>query len=148
MTMRIGWGWKAAMLYGTFAVGMVALVVASTRQKYDLVAPDYYKQELDYQNVLDAGKNAAALSAAIDVHANATNVIVALPAELHQQAIKGTVEFYSPVDKAWDHTVTMAPVDGVVIIPRSELRNTRYTVKVSFEAAGKHYYQESELQLH
>ncbi len=147
MTMNIGWGWKAAILYGTFAVGMVALVVASSRQKYDLVAPDYYKQELDYQNVLDAGKNAAALSAAIDVHANATNVIVALPGELRQQTITGTVHFYSPVDKAWDKTVPLAPAEGTTIIPRAELHNTHYTVKVSFEAGGKKYYQESELQL-
>jgi nitrogen fixation protein FixH len=148
MTMNIGWGWKAAILYSAFAVGMVALVVASSRQKYDLVAPDYYKQELDYQNVLDAGKNAAALSAAIDVHANATNVIVELPLELHKQAVSGTVQFYSPVDKAWDKTIELAPVDGVTIIPRSELHNTHYTVKVSFEAGGTKYYQESELQLH
>lgn len=147
MTMKIGWGWKAAILYGTFAVGMVALVVASSRQKYDLVAPDYYQKELEYQSVLDAGKNTAALSAAIDVHATATEVIIALPAELHKEAVKGTVHFYSPVDKAWDKTITLAPENGTTIVPRNMLHNTRYTVKVSFEAGGKAYYQESELQL-
>ncbi|MBW7914094.1 MAG: FixH family protein [Taibaiella sp.] len=69
-TMKFGWGSRIALLYGGFVVLIAALVTGSMRQDFDLVADDYYQQEIAYQNVLDAGKNQSALSAPVRVYAN------------------------------------------------------------------------------
>lgn len=146
--MKLSWGWNVALLYTCFAGMIIALVVASSRQKIDLVSKDYYKQELVYQDVLDAGKNQAGMSMPVSIHAGASTVTVELPAEMQGKELSGEIRFYSPVNTEWDRIYKMSPNDHVSVIPRAELENTRYIVKVSFSADGKKYYQESELQLH
>jgi hypothetical protein len=145
--MKIGWGWKVALLYSSFVLLMVTLVVASSRQKFDLVSNDYYKDEIAYQKVLDAGKNQAALSSPITVYANDHAVIVDLPKEFTDKIISGDIKFYSPVNKEWDRNYKIDAPNNTIAIPRSELRNTRYVVKIQLTVDGREYYQESELQL-
>ncbi len=145
--MKIGWGWKVALLYGGF-VGLIAiLVVGSSRQQIDLVSPDYYKDEIGYQNVIDARKNLAALSTDVAIHANSSDVIIEMPAALKEKALSGEVKFYCPVNKDWDREYKIGS-GSELKISRTDLKNTRYVVKVDFKADGKAYYQESELQLH
>ena len=56
--MKIHWGYKIMIVYLFFVVGMVVLVIKSTMQKFELVQPDYYADELKYQTVIDASQRA------------------------------------------------------------------------------------------
>lgn len=144
---KIGWGGKIAILYGGFVLLIAALVTGSMRQDFDLVTDDYYQQELAYQDVLDAGKNQSALSAPADIYANATDVVITFPDEFKGKTINGKVHFYSPIDETWDKQVSLENTGAVVTVPRSELQNTRYTIKLSWDADAKNYYQESDINL-
>lgn len=146
--MKINWGAKIALLYGGFVALIVVLVAGSMRQDFDLVSPDYYSQEIKYQQVIDAGKNQAALSAPVSVHANETMVSIDFPAEFANKTMNGTIQFYSPVNAAWDKTVKMTNTGNSISVPRSELHSTTYTIKMNWEADGKKYYQETSLNLH
>lgn len=146
--MKINWGAKIALLYGGFVALIVVLVAGSMRQDFDLVSPDYYSQEIKYQQVIDAGKNQAALSAPVSVHANETMVSIDFPVEFANKTMNGTVQFYSPVNAAWDKTVKMTNTGNSISVPRSELHSTTYTIKMNWEADGKKYYQETSLNLH
>ena len=146
--MKISWGIKIAILYVGFMGLIITLVVASSKQHFDLVSKDYYSEEVAYQKVIDAGKNQSELAAPISLHADAGNVIVDFPAELKDKAISGTIQFYSPVNSAWDQNMKVELVNNSMSIPRSKLRNTRYVIKISADAGGKKYYQETEINLH
>ena len=146
--MKIGWGWKIAILYGGFMIIILSLVIGSTRQSFDLVSADYYGEEIAYQKVIDAGKNQASLSQPISIHANAKTVSIDFPAEFKDKALSGNVQFYSPVNSKWDKKFALTKEGNTVNIDRSQLRNTRYTLKISCKVDGKDYYQESELYLH
>lgn len=146
--MKLSWGWKIAILYSVFVAGMVALVTASSRQDMDLVSKNYYQDEVAYQKVLDAARNQAGLSSPFTIHANETAVVVGFPAEFNEKVVKGTVRFYSPVNAAWDKSFVIDAAHNETRIARSELRKTKYVIKVDCEVDGKKYYQESELQLH
>ena len=91
--MKIGWGWKIAVLYGGFVVLMVSLVVASNRQKFDLVSKTYYDDEIAFQKTLDAAKNQAGLSEAVSIHANKDSVTINFPAEFKDKALSGNILF-------------------------------------------------------
>lgn len=145
--MKISWGLKVGLLYASFVVFMVTLVVASTRHKFDLVSNDYYKQEIGYQKVLDAGRNQAALSDAISIQKNEDDVVVTLPNELSSKMASGEIKFYSPVNEKWDRSFAVKGGDSEIKIARKELRKTRYTVKMRLSAEGKEYYEETVLQL-
>lgn len=146
--MKINWGAKIALLYGGFVALIVILVAGSMRQDFDLVAPDYYSQEIKYQQVIDAGKNQAALSAPVSVHANETMVSIDFPAEFANKTLTGGIQFYSPVNAAWDKSVKLDITGNNISIPCSELHATTYTIKINWEADGKKYYQETSLNLH
>ncbi|HEY9178367.1 MAG TPA: FixH family protein [Flavipsychrobacter sp.] len=146
-TMKFGWGSRIALLYGGFVVLIAGLVTGSMRQDFDLVADNYYQQEIAYQNVLDAGKNQAALSAPVRVYANETAVMIEFPADFTDQLINGDVHFYSPIEASWDKEIKLNNVLSSITIPRSELKNTRYKVKINWTANEKTYYQESEITL-
>ena len=146
--MKIGWGWKIALLYGGFVVLIVSLVVASNHQHFDLVSKNYYEDEIAYQKVLDAGKNQSQLSQPLLIHANERSVIIDFPEEFKNKLLTGTIHFYSPVNSEWDRTFKINADNNCVTISRNDLRNTRYTTKITCSVNGKSYYQESELSLH
>jgi hypothetical protein len=146
--MKIGWGWKIAILYGGFVIGMVTLVLASSHQKFDLVTKNYYEAELGFQKTLDAGKNQSSLSKPVSVHADASTVTIDFPEEFKNKSLSGDVWFYSPVDAEWDQNFKINTNNNSITISRKELRNTTYTIKISCAVDGKNYYQESEIALH
>jgi len=146
--MKINWGWKIALLYGGFVILIMTLVIASSRQHFDLVSKDYYEAELGYQKVIDAGKNQSALSKPLSIHANGENVIINFPDEFKSRSLSGDIQFYSPVDADWDRNFKINAQNNTVTIARSALKNTRYTIKISCNVDGKSYYQESEIMLH
>ncbi len=146
--MKLGWGWKIAILYGGFVVIIIALVVGSSRQSFDLVSDDYYGEEIAYQKVIDASKNQSALSRAMQVHATSREVVIDLPEEFKDKVFSGSVQFYSPVNSKWDRSFKLTREGNTVTIDRTKLLNTRYKLKISCTVDGRNYYQESEIYLH
>jgi hypothetical protein len=148
MTLKINWGVRITGLYLGFVAIIVTLVVGSARQSFDLVSEDYYQQELAYQDVLDAGKNQTLLSVPVQVHANETILTIDFPAEFQGQMLTGKVHFYSPVNSAWDKVIPINSSSNTMTVNRSDLKNTRYSIKINWTANGKAYYQESEINLY
>ncbi len=147
MNMQLGWGWKIGLLYTAFAGMIIALVVASSRQKFDLVSKDYYKEEIAYQQVLDASANQAALQGTMVIRANEQTVNIEFPAEFQTAPIHGTVHFYSAVSKDLDRTFDITTEQNRMTIDRNKLPRAAYTMKVSYNANGKDYYQQSDINL-
>lgn len=146
-TMKIGWGTRIAFLYGGFVVLIAMLVTGSMRQDYDLVSNDYYQQELEYQKKIDAGKNQAALSAPVHLHANNANVILKFPGEFIGKRLSGTVQFYSPADATFDKSFEISADSNSMYVSRHDLYKASYKVKINWQADGKSYYQESAINL-
>ena len=145
--MKINWGARIAILYGGFVILIAALVTGSMRQDFDLVSKDYYQDELKYQEVINAGKNQSGLSAPVFLSATERTVTVEFPKEMRGNIMGGTIKFYSQVDAAWDREYTVTNISDAMVIPRTDLQHTLYTVKIKWTANEKEYYQESNLNL-
>lgn len=145
--MKIGWGTRIAVLYGGFVVMIGILVYLSAKQEFHLVAKDYYQQELAFQDVIDAGKNQSGLSRAVDIMKTTDYITFSFPPEFSGEDIEGDITFYSPVNAQWDRTYAIAANGIIFAIPTHALEKTRYHVKISWESAGKKYFQENELVL-
>jgi len=146
-TLKISWGTRIALLYGGFVLLIITLVTGSMRQNFDLVSKDYYQEELKYQQVIDAGKNQAELSKAVSVKADARTVSIEFPAEFSDKHIQGTVLFYSEVNASWDKSFPLSTADNKMYIPRQDLRQTHYLLKIDWQTDGKKFYQQSEINL-
>lgn len=147
MTVKIGWGWKVGLLYSSFVAMMIVLVIASNKQEFDLVSKDYYKDEISYQQVLDANRNQVGLAGTLTISANETTVKIGFPAEFHGKAITGKIYFYSVVQNDWDKTFPILAEENAVIIDRSLLQHTNYKVKINYRVDDKDYYLENDLNL-
>jgi hypothetical protein len=147
-TLKLNWGTRIALLYGGFVVLIIILVTGSMRQSFDLVTPDYYNQEIKYQEVINADKNLVALSERVKLNVDVSQIAILFPLDFSGKAISGTVQFYSPVNSTWDKKLDLAVTDNKMTVMRNVLKNTTYTVKLSWKADGKYYYQETEINLH
>lgn len=85
-----------------FVAAMVTFVIWSLGHRVDLVAPDYYEQEIRYQDQIDREERTNELSSEYGLfHDAATgSLIVRIPPE--HAAAEGTIELYRPSDAALD----------------------------------------------
>jgi hypothetical protein len=140
----MSWGTKIFMLYGGFVALIAFLVVSSMRQNADLVAEDYYQQELQYQNRID--QTDAALKSgfypAIVVTDSQVNIV--FPDTVRSLGITGEVIFYRADNKALDYTEKISLDNtGKMSIAQSKFTAGRYQAKVKWKSAGQDYYYES-----
>jgi nitrogen fixation protein FixH len=105
-TKKSHWGIGIAVVYGAFMLIMVGFVVASRFQRSDLVARDYYEQEVKYQEQIDRLKRTAELghqiSAAYDRHTD--NIVVTYPLGLTREHVTGTILMFRPANAAYDRS--------------------------------------------
>jgi nitrogen fixation protein FixH len=118
------------------------------KQDFSLVSDEYYKEELAYQATIDASKNSAVLSAPASVSVYNKEVVIRFPEEFSQKQLSGSIHFYSPVTTSLDRKFDVAVVENAMRIDRSKLGKTNYVVKLTWNAEGKTYYQETSLNLH
>jgi hypothetical protein len=140
--MKINWGLRIILLYSGFVIFMLLLVYKCTQQKYDLVAKDYYAQELAYQTVIDGDRNKMQLQTPIKIEQQGTNLIVQLP-ESQTGLQKGKMFFYRPSDASKDKIIDLTSihtiVDGKDFIPGV------YKIKLTWENEGKNYFDEQSI---
>lgn len=145
--MKLNWGAKIAILYSSFVVMMITLVIASTHQKFELVSDDYYKQEISYQEVIDATNNQAALSSPVLLDLTDNFVTLTFPQEFDGQKISGTVQFYSPITADYDKQWPISVSKNKMFVEKQALSKTAYKVKITYSVDQKSYYQESAINL-
>lgn len=139
MTIKWHWGTKIFLVYGLFVVFMLGMVYMCTRQHYDLVTPDYYAQELKYQEVIDGHNNLQALGKKVEISRTANLVTVQLPMAV--TVGNAEVKFYRPDNASFDFSITITEGDKVMV-PAAKFKKGLYKVKSVWMNDGKRYYDE------
>ena len=141
----MNWGTRIVILYAGFVIMILVLVFRSGRENTDLVADDYYTQELQYQDHIDGQQELINSGLAPVVGLKNGKVLVQLPDELSGVGVKGTISFYRPDDKSKDRIYAAAA--GELIFPVSDFSTGNYSVKMSWENGGKYYYNETSIYI-
>jgi FixH len=146
--MALNWGHKITIVLILFAALMFTLVYKSIKTDFQLVSKDYYKDELQYQQVIDGSNNAAALSSKVLITQNENGISIQFPEEMKGKQIEGELWFYCAYNDHKDRRLTIdVSTDAVQLIKRSELAAANYTVKISWKADGKDYHNEQSLSI-
>jgi len=145
--LKISWGTRIFILFLGFVTIVVSLVVGSMRQTTELVSEDYYKQELAYQNVLDAAKNQATLTAPVEYTINNHQLELQFPEQFKHTKLEGVVTFYAAANSSWDKKMNIQSNTGATSIDITTLQPTQYIMKISWNADGKNYYQENKISV-
>jgi len=139
----MNWGYKLTLVFVVFAIGIFYLVYQSMHINTELVAKEYYKDELKYQQVIDGVKSANELSDKIQISQQNEMIIVQLPAEMKNEKVSGTIWFYCAAEEKKDRHLALEPdADAVQHISRKIFIPGSYTVKFDWHSNNKHYYSE------
>jgi hypothetical protein len=139
----MSWGWKIAIGYSAFVVFILFMVFKATQENFELVTPDYYSQELAFQNQIDRSINARDSGEIINLSYKDNGLLVSYPGFTKYQIVKGTVSFFRPsngeLDRTFDWEMNQ---EGNMFIPGEKFQKGQYLFRAEWEADGKEFYLE------
>lgn len=141
----MNWGYRIALLYTSFVIFMLFLVYKSFTYDYHLVAKDYYKQEIEYQNEIDKMNNVKAQQKRLSFAQNAAQMIsVSFP----EDAQKAEILFFRPSNAKKDFRLplSLSQEKRQVSLPTKGIDRGLWRVKVNWQSAdGKPFYMEERI---
>lgn len=141
--MTLNWGHKITIVLILFGVLMFTLVYKSIKTDFQLVSKDYYKDELQYQQVIDGSNNANALTNALTLTQTDKGISIQFPKEMKGKLLQGEIWFYCSYDEHKDLRLKIDVTnEAVQFIEPDRLAPATYTVKTSWKADGNPYYNE------
>lgn len=137
--------WPVAII-GFFAVAILGIAVFITwavRQNMDLVRPDYYAEEIRFQQQLDRMNRAqqADRKATIIYDQTSQKIVVTIPASQSHRETTGLIHFYRPSDAALDKNVKLSlTADGTQRIDAKQLNAGLWKVRLYWKVNGEEFY--------
>ncbi|WP_304138651.1 FixH family protein [Mesonia mobilis] len=145
---KLNWGVGIVITIACF-IGFIMFFVIkmSTDKKYDhdLVTEEYYKQELAYQDQIDAQQNSARLAKNIQVEVTAEGIQILFPSE--KQNIKGEVSLYRPSNKKLDLEIPISLENQQMLIPAEKLVEGKYKLSINWKSNKTTYLYKKDLQI-
>ncbi len=135
------------IVYSFFVVGMLFLVIKSTMQKFELVQPDYYADELKYQTVIDASQRAKNFQVELNVLKQAGKLNIMLPKEFSNKKVTGKAHLYYAADIQKDIVKKFDTNNGTFTIETFSTTKGNYTLKLEVMKEGVSYYYEQKIFL-
>lgn len=141
----MNWGYKVMMVFIAFGLFMGFLVYSCMKTPVSLVSAEYYKDELNYQQVIEGAQRANGLASKAAVSVQHDRVLLQLPARDSGQ-LKGKVLFYCVNDMRHDRRLALETSSaGQQEFPLSLFSAGRYIVKMDWSVNGENYYTEQEI---
>lgn len=144
--MTMNWGKWIVVSFVLFAIFIGTLVVVCVRQDINLVATDYYKQELDFQKQIDRSKNTQSLTSrpAISV----VNNTLQISFKEFNRLQNGELKLFRPSNAASDFTLQLkTSADSVLTFDVQNREKGMYKAQMKWSMDEKEYYFEETIYL-
>lgn len=136
------WPWALAGCLGLFMVAALGFIVFAVGQEVDLVRPDYYDQEIRYQEQIDRRERTRRLGVGprLEERLGEGRVLFHLPAAQRGAWVTGHLKFYRPSDARLDRQVALRPeAGGWQSIPVDGLAPGLWRVLATWRVEGREY---------
>lgn len=146
--MKWNWGTGIFIVIVLFLGACTAFIIYSRGEVWSLVEEDYYPKELRHEEKLVKMRNANALSMAIQVKLDPTNLLIIFPTDFRGKKLEGNIDVYRPSDETKDVILPVSADTALTQrIPISLLSKGRYVVKIDWQSEGTLYYEEHDLYI-
>ncbi|SHG68311.1 FixH family protein [Flagellimonas flava] len=146
--MKINWGTGIVLAFVAFISFILYFVVRMSMDdsaNHDLVTDDYYKQELAYQNEIDASNSASKMNAKLKIKKTVDGLTVVFPKQFDPKKIKGLVSLYRPSNKHLDIDFPISLSNTHLLIPDNSLVGGRWDITVKWTYEGKTFLHKEKL---
>lgn len=142
----MNWGHKITIVFILFAGFVATLVTICVKQDFFLVAPDYYEEELAYQQQIDKMKNFQLLNEKPTLTKSEGQVILSFPSQLSVE--QGEIHFFRPshagLDQKFEIKLNTA---GQQVFEQSQFNSGLWKTKLSWKDQQHSYFNESTIIL-
>lgn len=144
---KFTWGHGIAIALGLFICFILFLIFFYAKLAFpngndnsELVSDNYYSDELNYQKVIDAKKNAEELSKKPFFAQLPYGIRIAFPKEIIDTNAQVHYELYNTNDKYKDKKENIQiDANNTFLIPKEHLSTGSYTLKVRWKKSDKDY---------
>jgi hypothetical protein len=143
----MSWGYRIAILLGSFVMLLTFMTIKAFRQNFDLVSEDYYGKEIKFQSQIHKQQNQMNLTHPLTCKMESENIIVLFPKDFEGKAIVGDILLFRPSDAKKDFTVAINAIDGAFLIPKSKFSTGMYKIQIDYKVDDTDYYYENALMI-
>lgn len=144
--MKFNWGVGITIVIIAFMTFILSFVYKASQTNSDLYAEDYYEQEINYQQTIDAKNNAIALKKKFNFEQSEEYFIIKFPEEVNEN-IEGKVYFYRPENASLDKTFQIDMMKGMMAFEKSSLTKGGYLMKISWTNNNENYLVETNINI-
>ncbi len=138
------WPVSIVAFFAVAIAGLTLFIVFCNRHPADLVASDYYEQEVRYQAHLDQVQRTPS-AASVSYDAQAQAITIQLPRAAIGE-LRGSIQLYRPNDVALDRTFALRPdQNGLQQIDAASLQPGLWKVRVSWRATNEDFFFDQKL---
>lgn len=142
----MNWGYKIALSYLAFMTLILSMVFMSFQYDVNLVAKDYYKQEMAYQEEIDKISNTQKLYREPEFGFKAEGQFLSV--FFPKAEVEGVLTLYRPSDARQDQKFLLSPDEqGQQYIPIKSLKTGLWRIKLDWKSDGLAYYLEKKIQV-
>lgn len=139
----MSWGNRLLLVFIAFTGLMSYMTYRCMQTPVELVAREYYRDELAFQQVIDGTNNANALSRSVAITEESGKIIIEFPPEMKNSLLTGDILFYHAANEARDRKIKMhVQGGGKLELDRMLTGPGQFTVKITWNTPSKNYYSE------
>jgi len=140
----MNWGKGIIIAMGAFMCFILFMVVTLMSKSTDLESEDYYKKEIEYEQEMNALKNASQLKEHAKIDLTEEYVVVVLPTKEHVSNVQ--IALFRPNNKKKDRLLNENN-SKTIMIAKNTLLKGRYNVAIKYEVNGKKILQKEEIMI-
>lgn len=139
---KLHWGHGLAIALGCFILFILFLILVFPmgKQNAEMISNNYYEEELRYQDIIDAKKNAAKLEQQPVYKATSEGMMISFPASIKVDEDKVNFVLFRTEDSNLDVKKEVGLQHNVFLIPKKVLSPGSYTLKLKW-TENKNPYQ-------
>ena len=146
--MRFTWAHAAVAIPVTIVVVFTSVLIRSMsdEHKTELVAEDYYAQEIQFQQQIDQTKNALLLSTNLLWEREGDQWVLSLDGDFNPLELEGELTIFRPSDSRLDFIVPIElNENGRMTVAADKFKNGKYQIQVKWNVEGKDCYLEKNV---
>lgn len=148
MFKKFTWGHGIAIALGAFMIFILSMIFIFTRgwQNSELITDNYYEEELVYQQVIDAKKNADQLAEKPQYIQDATGIRILFPKDISNANSKFKIDLHRADDQRLDIKRAMTlDNQNSIHIPSKVLTKGNYVLRTLWTKDQKNYQMDYDL---
>ncbi len=140
----MNWGKGIIIAMGAFMSFILFMVFTLMSKSTDLESEDYYKKEIEYEQEMNALKNASQLKVHAKIDLTEEYVVVVLPTKEDVSNVQ--IALFRPDNKKKDKLLNENN-SKTIMIAKNTLLKGRYNVAIKYEINGKKILQKEEIMI-